>query len=233
MLMDRSILEIWRKTLISVALCAMALAPAPALAVDEEEVPELQDIEGDEARLEVLQNRKYRLLHEIALLGGSLPADAYYKGFTGSIGYTLHFGEVFAWEVLQFTYSFNLDTKLKKELVRVAGSQGQTADDFPEITWIAASHLVLKPLYGKEALFNTKVVHLEVFLQAGPAFLNRANAETTLAFGFDVGFGVRFWLSKWASVRFDIYELVYFLEQKPEQALHLHAGIAFNLRGED
>jgi outer membrane beta-barrel protein len=188
---------------------------------------------AEEKRVEVMQNRKYELLHEISLMLGTLPVDPYYKGLTGSVGYALHFGRVVAWEVVQFTYSFNIDTKLKSELIRVARSQGEDADEFPEIAWIATSRIVLKPLYGKEALFNTRVVHMEVFLQGGPAFLQRSEATESLAFGFDVGFGFRLWLEKWVSLRFDIMELVYFLDQNPEQSLHLHAGVAFNLRGEE
>jgi outer membrane beta-barrel protein len=228
----------WRESVISVALFGLAVIPAVAHAQQGEEdpIPELQDIAGDEARLEVLQNRKYQLLHEIALVGGVFPGDAFYKGYAASAGYTLHFSEALAWEVVQFTYSFNIDTKLKKELIRVSrASQGDLQGQFPEITWMAASHLVLKPLYGKEALFNTEVVHLEVFFQAGPAFLYRGgNAGESLAIGLDVGFGVRFWLTQWASLRFDIYELIYFLDGgDPQQALHLHVGLGINLRGEE
>ncbi len=219
-------------------LCLLLLplffaSPVRAEEISDEEVPEIEDIEGEERRLEVMQNRKYDLLHELALLGGGLPSDPYYKGLTGTVSYTLHFNHVLAWEVVQFTYSFNFDAKLKKELLRVARSQGEEAPEFPEIEWVTGSRLVLKPLYGKEALFNTEVVHLEVYLLGGPAFLKRGGAAESLAFGFDLGFGFRLWLAKWASFRVDLMELVYFLDQKPEQALHLHAGIAFNLRGEE
>lgn len=221
----------WRNSIAAALL--IVLAPSAAWADEDDEIPTMEDIELGAIGLEVLQNRKYQLLHEISLLAGGLPVDPFYKGITGSLGYTLHFSESLAWEVLQFTYSFNIDTKLKKNLVNTAIALGNLPPKFPEIEWIAASHLVLKPLYGKQAIFNTKVVHLEVYLQAGPAFLRRGSTQDSLAFGFDAGFGVRFWLEKWVSLRMDIMELVYFLDAKPEQSLHIHIGLSFNLRGED
>lgn len=221
--------------LIAATVAALALAGTARAQdnLEEEEVPEVEDLDVEAASLDDLQNRKYVLLHEISLLGGGLPVDPYYKGITGTLGYTLHFSDALAWEVVQFTYSFNVDTKLKKNLVNTSLALGNVPPEFPEIEWIAASHLVLKPLYGKQALFNTEVMHLEVYLQAGPAFLRRGQAAESLAFGFDAGFGIRVWATKWISIRADVMELVYFLEAKPEQTLRLHLGAAFNLRGED
>ncbi len=208
---------VWWAPLLAASSPARAEEPA-------EEVP---------PSLGVIQNRKYDLLHEVTLLGGGLPVDAFYKGLTVTGGYTFHFNEILAWQVAQFTYSFNIDTELKKNLVKTAVGYGGAAPQFPEVEWFLASHLVLKPLYGKEALFNTRVVHLEAYLLAGPAFVRRSGPEEGFAFGVDSGFGVRLWLNTFASLRFDIMELVYFLEQKPEQVLHLHLGFGFNLRGEE
>lgn len=201
--------------------------------MDEEEVPQIEDLDVEAARLDDIQNRKYSLLHEISLLGGGLPVDPFNKGITVTAGYTLHFADALAWEVVQFSYSFNVDTKLKKNLVNSQVALGSAVPEFPEINWIAATHLVLKPLYGKQALFNTQIMHLEVYLQAGPAFLKRSYAAASLAFGVDAGFGIRVWVKKWISIRADVVELVYFLEAKPQQTLRLDIGAAFNLRGED
>ena len=92
---------------------------------------------------------------------------------------------------------------------------------------------MVKPLYGKEALFNTKVVHLEAYGRFGPTFVHRSGTNDSFAFGVDFGFGLRFWLQDWVALRFDLAELVYFLNKKPQECLRLNAGFAFNLRGED
>jgi outer membrane beta-barrel protein len=210
--------------------------PGAALAEETkpEEVPELTDADLGKVELQVIQNRKFKLLHEVSLLGGGLPVDPFYKGITTTMGYTLHFTDFFGIEFVQFTYSFNLDTKLKKELIRTALSKGELPPDFPEIEWIAdVAHVVVKPLYGKEAVFNTKVVHLEAFGRFGPTFVRRSGTTESFAFGFDAGFGLRFWLQDWVAVRFDLAEMIYFLDKKPQQCLRINAGFAFNLRGED
>jgi len=219
-------------------LAAFLATLAPAVNAAEpnkdDEVPGLSDADMGAGSLEVIQNRKYKLLHEVSLLGGGLPVDPYYKGVTATLGYTLHFTDFFAIEFVQFTYSFDVDTKLKKELIRVALSQGAEAPPFPQIAWIAdVAHVVVKPLYGKEAVFNTKVVHLETYGRIGPTFVRRTGSTDSFAFGFDAGFGMRFWLREWVALRFDLAEMVYFLSKKPQQALRLDAGFAFNLRGED
>jgi outer membrane beta-barrel protein len=199
-----------------------------------DEIPELTDADLGAKSLETIQNRKFKLLHEVSLMGGGLPVDPFYKGITVGMGYTLHFSDFFAVEFVQFTYSINIDTKLKKELIRTALSKGDLPPDFPEIAWIAdVAHVVIKPLYGKEALFNTKVVHLESYGRFGPTFVRRSGTTDSFAFGFDAGLGIRFWLREWVALRFDLAEMIYFLDKKPQQCLRLNAGFAFNLRGED
>jgi outer membrane beta-barrel protein len=193
---------------------------------------------GDEGeqRLPVIQNRKFTLDHEFALIGGVYPVDPYSKGITASLGYTVHFSENWAWEVAQFTYSFNFDTDLKKRLAQVAAARNGASLTLPEMSWVVASHLVLKPLYGKEDLFNTKVVHLEAQLQFGPAFVSRTTTDNPLSMGLDFGAGLRFWMTPVWSLRLDLGELL-FLEDatskmRLRQALHLGAGIAANLGGD-
>jgi outer membrane beta-barrel protein len=214
----------------------VTVSPAAALAQEAaaDDVPELTDADLGRERLTVIQNRRFILLHEVSILGGGLPVDPYYKGATASLGYTLHFTDFFGIEFVQFTYSFNIDTKLKKELIRSAQAAGSAPTEFPEIQWIAdVAHVVVKPLYGKEAMFNTKVVHLETYGRVGPTFVRRSSTTEPFAFGFDVGFGLRFWLEDWVALRFDLAEMIYFLAKKPQQSLRLSAGFAFNLRGED
>ncbi|MBI5508822.1 MAG: outer membrane beta-barrel domain-containing protein [Deltaproteobacteria bacterium] len=212
----------------------LAASFAGAAEIKDEDVPEFSDVDLGAAKLDVMQNRKYQLLHEVTLMGGGLPVDPFYKGLTASFGYTLHFTGFFAVEFVQFTYSFNVDTKLKKELIRTALSTGKNTPEFPEIEWVAdVAHVVIKPLYGKEAVFNTKVVHLETYGRFGPAFVRRSDPKEPFAFGADAGIGMRLWLAEWVAVRFDLSEMIYFLAKKPQQSLRLDAGFAFNLRGED
>ncbi|MEL6546246.1 MAG: outer membrane beta-barrel domain-containing protein [Myxococcota bacterium] len=197
----------------------------PALNDEEAEILDAQD--------QVIQNRKYDLTSELSILGGGFFVDPYYKGITATAAYTIHLSDFWAWEVVQGTYSFNLQTSLQDEIQRVAFAQGQNVPEFAEITWMAASRLVLKPLYGKQAVFNTEVIHIEAFLAAGPAVLSRANADSSIAIGADVGGGFRFWVTEMIAIRLDIAQLLYLEGSNFETDLHLHAGLSFNLKSED
>ena len=64
-----------------------------------------------------VQNRRYTQTHEFSAFVGHLPMDAFTKGVTASGSYTLHFNDLFAWEVAQFFYSFDVDTDLENELL--------------------------------------------------------------------------------------------------------------------
>lgn len=180
--------------------------------------------------LAAIQKRKFELAHELSLHAGGLPSDPFYKGLTATVGYTWHATHWLAWEVAQVTYSYNLDTNLKKEVRRF---RAVADDEFPEIEWIAASHLVLKPFYGKQALFNTDVLHLEGYLQAGPVAVKRSDLPEMPAFGVDAGVGVRLWLGHNASIRADLGELVYLLSAGPALALHARLGLAFNFGADE
>ena len=189
----------------------------------------------EQGQLEILQNRKYNLLNEFFIQGGGLPADPYNKGVTVGAGYAIHLSQFVAWEVADFQYVFNFDSGLKTKLLRVVDLYGFTRPQLPEINWFVSSHLVLKPIYGKQAIFNRNVIHMEAFVLAGPAIVNRSLPETEFAIGANVGAGVRFWLSKRTSFRIDIQELL-FVGNKThdlETALHLHAGLAFAFGGGD
>ncbi|MBN1960938.1 MAG: outer membrane beta-barrel domain-containing protein [Deltaproteobacteria bacterium] len=185
----------------------------------------------------VIQNRKYELNHEFLFSSGVLPVDPYYKSVIGTFGYTVHFNDHWAWEIGQFSYAYNIQTSLMRKLKRTAEASGADTPNLPAIQWIAASHLVLKPLYGKEAMFNTKVVHLEAFLQLGPNVLNLTNTSSKLSFGADFGGGLRMWLSRTWSLRFDLSELVYLHDvtgkRRIRQAIQLRLGMAATLGGEE
>ncbi len=205
---------------------AVAQIPGiPALDEEEAEVLEAQD--------QVIQNRKYDLTSELTILGGGFLVDPYYKGATASAAYTVHLSDFWAWEVVQGTYSFNFDTSLKNEIQRVAFAQGLVVPEFAEITWAATSRLVLKPLYGKQALFNKEVIHIEAFIAAGPAVLSRSNTDASFAIGANVGGGFRFWITEVMAFRVDIAQLLYLEGSNFETDLHLQAGLSFNLKSED
>src|SRR4051812_41906337 len=76
------------------------------------------DSDDEPAASYAIQNREYKLAHEINATLGVLPLNAFTKGLTVGGGYTYHFNDFWAWEIAQFQYSFGVDTDLKKELLQ-------------------------------------------------------------------------------------------------------------------
>ncbi len=186
------------------------------------------------AKMTAIQKRKFELDHEFLFATGILPVDPFNKSLFGAFGYTIHFNENWAWEVAQLGYAYNLETSLMRKLRRTADAAGSERPDLPVLQWMASSHLVLKPLYGKQAAFNTHVIHLEAFLQAGPVVIGMENRDG-IGLGVDVGGGVRLWLSRAWSLRFDLGEMVYLYDEngrgRIREALSLRLGMAATLGG--
>ncbi len=171
-------------------LVVMVLAPAWALAQTE-------DLENP-GRMSAVQERAYRMQHELDLGVGVLPLDAFYKGFFGQVGYTFHFNDVFAWQVGRGGYSQALRTGLREQLERDFGVLPTSRD---EVEYFAGSDLLFKPLYGKFAVMNRYVVHAEGFLLAGGTLFHFTHAFRP---GVRVGGGVRVFATRNVSFRFDV-----------------------------
>ena len=180
-----------RLRLCLLATLAPLCAPVPAAADDRaDQVPATFAI----------QNRQYVIRHELHVAVGVLPINAFTKGVTVGGGYTFHFNNVLAWEIAQFNYSLSVDTSLKKDLLenfQVAPTRLDALDLF------ASSAVVFKPFYGKLALLNRTVVHLELFFVLGPA-VGKYAKEKDPSVGFTAGAGLRFHVARHFSLRLDV-----------------------------
>lgn len=182
-------------------LLAAALAPSLALAQAEE----LQN----PGSVLAVQERAYRMNHELTLGVGVLPLDAFYKGYTAQVAYTFHFSDALAWQVGRFAYSYNVDTGLKAQLLT---QYGVLPTQFSEVQWIAGSDIVWSPLYGKWSFLNRSVVHFEGFLLIGVSVLDLTN-QTGVPFkaALNVGVGGRVFSTKHVSFRLDVTDNVVFV----------------------
>ncbi|XXF79358.1 outer membrane beta-barrel domain-containing protein [Myxococcaceae bacterium GXIMD 01537] len=158
-----------------------------------------------------VQERLYRMNHELTLGVGVLPADAFYKGLTANLGYTYHFSDSFAWQVGRGTYSYNLKTALREQLERDFGV-APTANAFQdEVQWMVGSDLVWSPFYGKVSFRNRKVLHFEAFVLAGGSVL-KLNRENGFRPAANIGLGLRLFSSDTVSFRLDVTNNFVFAE---------------------
>ena len=199
-------------TLLALAALAGSLAPAGALAQDPSVL--------------AIQNRKHTMRHEYTLWVGTLPLDAFTKGLTFSGGYTLHFNDLIAWQVAQFTYSVGIDTRLADELAALVQPVGPTP--FETVNYYATSSFVFKPLYGKLAALNRAVVHQELLLQAG-AGVGWMTLSTRPV--VELGVAWRLFLDRHTSIRFDVRDALFFAPGDAHNELWLGAGLSVSFGG--
>lgn len=160
--------------------------------------------------------------HELSLLVGALPLDAFAKGLTLQGSYTYHFTHLIAWDLVSGTYSFNFETGLEEELRERFDVQPEKE---PRLLAFVHSNFVLKPMYGKIALLNDKVATGEIFFVAGPCLGFYEGGA--VPFGFDYGAGLRLFLGQYFSVRLDIRNYMLLPDfNSMENHLYLSLGLS-------
>ncbi len=147
-----------------------------------------------------VQERAYRMQHELNLAVGILPLDAFYKGLYAQVGYTFHFNDSFAWQVGRGAYVYSARTGLREQLER---DFGVLPTAFDEVQFFVGSDLMWKPLYGKLSVLNRWVVHGEVYVLLGATIFKFTDSFRP---GINVGAGGRIFVNKYASFRLDITE---------------------------
>jgi outer membrane beta-barrel protein len=147
-----------------------------------------------------IQDRAYRMQHELGLSVGVLPLDAFSKGLYAQVGYTVHFSDTFAWTVGRGAYSYAINTGLKEQLLRDFGVRPDNAD-FDVVQFFVGSDLMWTPLYGKVSVLNRSVLHGETFLLLGATLFKFTQAFRP---GVNLGAGVRLFASQWVSFRLDV-----------------------------
>jgi outer membrane beta-barrel protein len=149
-----------------------------------------------------IQDRAYRMQHELDLSVGVLPLDAFYKGLYAQVGYTFHFSDDFAWQIGRGAYVYSARTGLREQLERDFGVLPTT---FEEVQFFVGSDLMWKPFYGKLAVLNRSVVHGEVFFLLGASLFKFTNSWRP---GVNVGGGARVFASKYVSFRLDVTDTI-------------------------
>lgn len=200
------------------ALLACALLALPAAAQ-----PEADDPGAPTA----IQERGYKMMHEVDLSAGLLPLDPFTKGLFVGGSYTAHFSDFFAWEIARGGYSFALKTELRNQLERDFGYL-PTAFDSPQ--FFAGTDVLFKPFYGKLSVSNRWSIHGELFFMLGGTFF-KFSAPTDFRIGPTLGVGARVFLNKTLSLRFNLDDhiLISTRDLKVTNVLSMSLSIAINI----
>ncbi len=173
-----------------VILLAALVAPAAALAQTEE-------LENP-GSVAAVQERAYRMHHELTLGLGVLPLDAFYKGLYAQVGYAYHFTDHFGWQIGRGAYSYAAKTGLREQLER---DFAVLPTAFDEVQFFVGSDLLWKPFYGKLSFLNRWVLHGELYFLLGATVFKFTNAFRP---GVNLGGGGRLFVSKAVSFRLEV-----------------------------
>lgn len=177
------------KTLLSTALFLLLRA---GTATAQEEILENPGVTF------AVQERHFRLNHELTIGVGLLPLDAFYKGLTVDLGYTYHFTDYVGWQIVRGMYSYDVDTGLRDQLQR---DFGVSPTVFEQVQWMVGSDLIWSPFYGKMTALNRQVTYIESFFLLGGTVV-KTNTAFRPAINF--GLGGRVYSDKHLSFRLDV-----------------------------
>lgn len=158
---------------------------------------QLQDLENP-GSVSAVQERAFRMRHELDLSFGVLPLDAFYVGLYAQVGYTAHFTDTVAWTIGRAAYNYAARTGLRDRLERKFSVLPTT---FEEVQYFFGSDLLWTPFHGKLAVLNKWVVHGEVFLVLGATLFRYTN---TFRPAVNAGIGGRVVLNPNVSLRLDL-----------------------------
>ncbi len=173
--------------------------------------------------INAVQERPYRLTHELNLAIGSLPLDAFSKSFFGQLSYIFHFTDTFAWQVGRGAYNYNVKTGLREQLEKNFNVQPTAID---EAQFFIGSDLIVSPLYGKFAIANRVVLHLETSVILGLSVFKYTVGGFAPA--VNAGVALRLFQNKHVSYRLDISDNVVILPRKAQNVLTLQLVLAVN-----
>jgi outer membrane beta-barrel protein len=189
--------------------------------------PTLCHADEDPGQLVAIQQRKYRLVHEIELAAAFAPLDAFDKGLGGEASYALHFTDAFAWEIVRAGYFAQIDTGLRTQLLQ---EFGVVPTQFQTLQYYASSVFEWSPAYGKLAWNNTAITHVELFFTLGAA----AGWFTggSVGVGPEAGVGLRIFISPLLSWRIEARD-AYLIQHNSQNVLFLSTGLSFNFGARD
>lgn len=247
--------QIAARLAMSVTVVLAVLAPLTAHAEEAKGDPTYngnQPIDGEldkywnaEQKVTSLQNPLYERKggFEAALHFGVVPNDSFYfpKAVGGRLGY--FFTDTLSVEA-GFSYLLTSNSDLQAFLVAVPGGKNGPTDltagakKAPVMNWLSSVDLAWAPLHGKFGIFASKLSNFDLGFVAGLGLINAnidtsADGETPAAAAMKVGghWGatLRFYLTRWLSIRTDYRQFLYFpASDKPFLApVEFTLGVAF------
>jgi len=188
----------------------------------------------DDEQVYAIQERVFHRNHELALCFGYVPDEDYFNAYPVGLGYTYHFNNALAWEVVRGQYMFTQEKDLKGDLEE---GFGVTPEQFLEPKYMIHSNLIIKPFYGKQSIWNRGIINNETYFILGGGMVTyekkysdgEKDAESDPS--ISLGFGTRYFLAKNLCMNLEIRDLVNLKKDNTENNVYFGAALSvqFNL----
>jgi outer membrane beta-barrel protein len=184
----------------------------------------------DDEKVFAVQERVFDRHHEIGLSLGYIPDDNFFNAYPVGIGYTYHFNPYLAWEVVRAQDMYTQEKDIKKKLEK---DFGVTPEVFLQPKYMVHSNIIIKPLYGKEALWNKGIINHESYLIFGGGMINyeKKYSDGTKDSESDpsicVGAGTRYFINRNLCTTLEIRDLVNLKKDKTENNVYFGLGLSF------
>lgn len=190
--------------------------------------------QSKEAQVFAVQNKIFHRSHELAVNIGYIADDEFYMVYPLSLGYTYNFSENYGWEVARLQYLITQERELMQKLKEDYSVQPEL---FSQPKYMLHSHLVWKPLYGKSALMNRKVINHETYLFVGGGITHyektysNGMTESEDAMSFSAGGGFKYFLNQKFCLNVELRDILNFRKDENENNLAFAVGLGwrFNL----
>lgn len=154
---------------------------------------------------------------DVAATAGLMPYDSLMNHYQVGGRLTWHVSDHIGWEIVDLNLPFGSPTGYTNELVSTQGlTNGVQAE---KIKLMAASNILISPLYGKLRFFGASVIHFDIYLAAGLGYHSSEITkysgstggpvtETVIGskggFLFDVGLGLKLYPSRFMGLTVDL-----------------------------
>jgi outer membrane beta-barrel protein len=209
-----------KKTMMGVLILFMTMISHPGLCKDSKE----------DEKVFAIQERVFHRYHEIGLSFGYIPDDNFFNAYPVGVGYTYHFNNYLAWEVVRGQYMFTQEKDIKRKLEK---EFGVTPEVFLEPKYMIHSNIIIKPLYGKEAFWNRGIINHESYLILGGGMINyekkysSGEKDSESDPSISLGAGTRYFLNKNLCMTLEIRDLINMKKDNTENNVYFGIGLSF------
>jgi hypothetical protein len=171
-----------------------------------------------------VENKLFEPSSEFNAQIGFMPLDAFYKAVVLNLSYVDYYESFWGWEYFNLTAAFNNETDLRKQLKDEFNVEEAEFLDF--VRYSITTNLIYTPVYNKNLLFNSEVVHGEISFVGGAGVVAFDSADTVAMLGG--GLILRFFKSETLSYKLDNRVYYHFASGKSTDfVLTINLGLAY------